>query len=124
MTAPEEPIARLRTLRSIALRTPEAKQAAEFYTGAWGLEQVESDNGVSWLRGTGEEHHILEVRAAEGNAIGKIAFSVGSRREVDEAARRLTRAGIPLTEVVTLHLPTIVLFDVHCIFAAAEKLGV
>jgi catechol-2,3-dioxygenase len=96
VTAPAAPIARLRTLRSIALRTPEAKQAAEFYTDAWGLEQVESDNGVSWLRGTGEEHHILEVREAEGNAIGKIAFSVGSRREVDEAARRLTRAGIPL----------------------------
>jgi catechol 2,3-dioxygenase-like lactoylglutathione lyase family enzyme len=90
------PIARLRTLRSVALRTPDARQAAEFYQGAWGLEQVESDNGVSWLRGTGAEHHILEVREAEANAIGKIAFSVGGRREVDDAARRLTSLGLPL----------------------------
>ena len=30
---------------------------------------------------------------------------------------------MPLTEVVTLHLPTIVLFDVHCIVASGEKRG-
>jgi catechol 2,3-dioxygenase-like lactoylglutathione lyase family enzyme len=96
--ATEEPIARLRTLRSVALRTPEAGKAAEFYQGVWGLERVEADNGVSWLRGTGEEHHILEVREADSNAIGKIAFSVGSRREVDDAARRLAKAGIPLVQ--------------------------
>lgn len=96
MSLPESPVARLRTVRSVALRTPKARQAAEFYQGAWGLEQVDSDSGVSWLRGTGPEHHILEVREADANAIGKLAFSVGSRREVDDAARRLVNAGIPL----------------------------
>lgn len=96
MTAPDQPVARLRTLRSVALRTPDAGLATEFYRSAWGLEEVDNDKGVSWLRGTGEEHHILEVREAERNALGKIAFSVGSRREVDEAARRLTALGIKL----------------------------
>jgi catechol 2,3-dioxygenase-like lactoylglutathione lyase family enzyme len=91
-----EPVARLRTLRSVALRTPDAATAAGFYQDVWGLEQVDSDSGVSWLRGTGEEHHILEIRTAERNALGKIAFSVGSRKEVDETARRLTAAGIGL----------------------------
>lgn len=91
-----EPAVRLRTLRSVALRTPAAVEAADFYQHVWGLEEVESDGGVSWLRGTGKEHHILEVRAAERNALGKIAFSVASRKEVDDAARRLVKAGIEL----------------------------
>ncbi|MFC9977285.1 VOC family protein [Spirillospora sp. NPDC127200] len=96
--APAGPVARLRTLRSVALRTPEAKRAAEFYRHVWGLDTVEDDQGgaVSWLRGTGQEHHILEVREADRNALGKIAFSVGSPREVDDAARRLTALGIAL----------------------------
>jgi len=90
------PIARLRTLRSVAVRTPEAVAAAEFYEQVWGLQQVEADNGVSWLRGSGAEHHILEVRDGEANGLGKIAFSVGTPREVDEAARRLAERGIAL----------------------------
>ncbi|QFG27248.1 extradiol ring-cleavage dioxygenase [Actinomadura sp. WMMB 499] len=94
-TAPG-PIARLRSLRSVAVRTPDAAAAAEFYRHVWGLNPVESDTGVTWLRGTGAEHHILEVRQAEANALGKIAFSVATPREVDAAAFRLESLGIPL----------------------------
>ncbi|MEU6041400.1 VOC family protein [Actinomadura sp. NPDC047616] len=90
------PVARLRTLRSVALRSPDARRAAEFYQHVWGLEPVEHDDGVAWLRGTGREHHILEMRQAERNALGKIAFSVATPREVDEAARRLEALGVPL----------------------------
>ncbi|MFE3454224.1 VOC family protein [Nonomuraea sp. NPDC059194] len=91
-----QPVARLRTLRSVALRTPDAADAAEFYRHVWGLDPVEQDGGVTWLRGTGQEHHILELREAEQNALGKIAFAVGAPRDVDEAARRLAALGIPL----------------------------
>ncbi|NUU23401.1 MAG: extradiol ring-cleavage dioxygenase [Streptomycetaceae bacterium] len=94
--SPYEPIARLRTLRSVALRTPRAKEAAEFYENAWGLQPVAADTGVTWMRGTGAEHHILELREGEQNALGKIAFSVGTPREVDDAARRLQARGIAL----------------------------
>ncbi|GAA3108062.1 VOC family protein [Streptosporangium carneum] len=89
-------VARLRSLRSVALRTPNVSEAAEFYREVWGLSEVEGDNGVSWLRGAGAEHHILEVRRAERNALGKIAFSVGSPAEVDDAARALAELGVPL----------------------------
>ncbi|XVQ16081.1 MFS transporter [Spirillospora sp. CA-255316] len=89
------PVARLRTLRSVALRTPEASRAAEFYEHVWGLSRIDGGDGVAWLRGSGAEHHVLEVREAAQNALGKIAFSVGSPREVDEAARRLEALGIP-----------------------------
>lgn len=96
MSGPAAPAGRLRALRSVALRTPDARQSASFYQDVWGLAEVDSDNGVSWLRGTGDEHHVLEIRQAGSNALGKIAFSVGSRREVDEAARALAAAGIGL----------------------------
>ncbi|MFD0900629.1 VOC family protein [Actinomadura sediminis] len=90
------PIARLRSLRSVAVRTPDAAAAAEFYQHIWGLNPVEADTGVTWLRGTSPEHHILEVRRADANALGKIAFSVATPREVDEAAFRLRAHGVPL----------------------------
>src|SRR5580692_7395224 len=35
----------------------------------------------------------------------------------------LAREGTPLTDIVTLHLPTIELFEVHCIVARGENDG-
>jgi catechol 2,3-dioxygenase-like lactoylglutathione lyase family enzyme len=93
---PEQPVARLRALRSVALCSPASSDAAEFYAQVWGLEAVESDTGATWLRGTGPEHHILELRHAEQNALGKIAFAVATPGEIDEAAFRLTALGVPL----------------------------
>jgi catechol 2,3-dioxygenase-like lactoylglutathione lyase family enzyme len=80
----------------VALRTPRAKEAAEFYENVWGLQTVDADTDVTWLRGSGAEHHILELRDGEQNALGKIAFSVGTPRDVDDAARRLQARGIAL----------------------------
>ncbi|MCM2390624.1 VOC family protein [Streptomyces albipurpureus] len=88
------PVARLRSLRSVSLATPRSVESAEFYREVWGLTPMECDGGSTWLRGTGPEHHVLELRAAEQNALRKIAFAVGDRREVDTAARRLAEWGI------------------------------
>ncbi|MEZ7002109.1 VOC family protein [Streptomyces sp. AD55] len=100
------PVARLRSLRSVTLHTPHAAATAAFYDEVWGLTPVERDGAAAWLRGTGSEHHILEVREAERNAVGKIVFSVGDRREVDSAARRLAGHGVRLlTEPTALDQP-------------------
>lgn len=90
---PPRPVARLRSLRAVSLHTPRATESAEFYSEVWGLTPVERGDGAAWLRGTGQEHHILELHEAERNALGKIVFSVGDRREVDTAARRLAAHG-------------------------------
>ena len=37
--------------------------------------------------------------------------------------RFVTRAGTPFTDVVTLHIPTMGLPDVHCIVASGENDG-
>nr|WP_202550939.1 VOC family protein [Streptomyces sp. SID8352] len=83
-------------MRSVTLHTPDAAESAAFYGEVWGLTPVERDDGAAWLRGTGTEHHILEVREAARNAVGKIVFSVGDRREIDSAARRLAGHGVQL----------------------------
>ncbi|MEU8620511.1 VOC family protein [Streptomyces sp. NPDC048623] len=91
---PPGPIARLRALRSVELYTPAFTESAGFYEDVWGLETVESDTGTRWLRGTGEEHHVLQLTAHERVGLGRISFAVATPAEVDEAARRLEARGL------------------------------
>lgn len=90
------PVVKLRSLRSVSLRTERFAEAAEFYHEVWGLTPVETDRDAAWLRGTGSEHHIVELQRAEHNGLGKIAFAVGTPAEIDEAGKRLVELGIPM----------------------------
>jgi catechol 2,3-dioxygenase-like lactoylglutathione lyase family enzyme len=96
ITNPGPPVARLRALRSVSLLVPDPKTAADFYADSWGLTPVDRGDDVAWLRGTGEEHHILHLAHNEENALGRIAFALGSRREVDDAARGLETLGVTI----------------------------
>ncbi|WP_369207900.1 VOC family protein [Streptomyces sp. PU-14G] len=93
-SAPAPPIARLRALRSVELLTPAFAEAAGFYEEVWGLQVVETEQGASWLRGTGEEHHALQLTRSDRTGLGRLSFAVGTPAEVDEAARRLELRGI------------------------------
>ncbi|MEU5839096.1 VOC family protein [Streptomyces diacarni] len=92
--APSAPIARLRALRSVELLTPALTEAAGFYEEVWGLQTVETERGARWLRGTGEEHHALQLTRSDRTGLGRLSFAVGTPAEVDEAARRLQARGI------------------------------
>lgn len=94
--SPPQPVARLRSLRAVTLCSPNSDDAAEFYSQVWGLGTVEQDHGAAWLRGTGDEHHILELRHGEANALGKLSFAVATPREIDDTARRLAALGVPM----------------------------
>jgi catechol-2,3-dioxygenase len=96
--APQDdgPAVRIRALRSVALRTTELDSAADFYHEVWGLSPSDSDPALRTLRGTGDEHHILQLVGAEANGLEKISFAVNTPQEVDEAARRLERRGVPI----------------------------
>ncbi len=91
-----EPIVRLRALRSVELRTVACGDSADFYSGIWGLRTVERDTDAVWLRGAGVQHHVLQLTAAERNGLGRISFAVATPAEVDAAARRLEARGIPV----------------------------
>ncbi|MGB8944215.1 MAG: extradiol ring-cleavage dioxygenase, partial [Streptomyces sp.] len=76
---PQPPIARLRALRSVELLTPSFTEAADFYQEVWGLETVEAERGrAAWLRGTGAEHHALQLTRADRVGLGRISFAVGT----------------------------------------------
>ncbi|MEU3712524.1 VOC family protein [Streptomyces catenulae] len=91
---PHEPVARLRALRAVELRTPAVTEATDFYREVWGLETVGAETGAAWLRGTGPEHHVLSLTHADRPALGKISFALAGPAEVDTAARRLAARGI------------------------------
>lgn len=91
-----EPIARLRALRSVELRTTACSDSVDFYSEVWGLRTVEQGADAAWLRGTGEQHHVLQLTAAERNGLGRISFAVATPAEVDAAARRLEARGIAI----------------------------
>ncbi|KQY50896.1 MULTISPECIES: VOC family protein [unclassified Nocardioides] len=92
----DTPVCRMRSLRSITLRVPDPVQSKDFYHEVWGLSTVDEDRSTFWLRATGSEHHVLRLEQHDVNALGKISFALGSRVEVDEAARALQKLGIPL----------------------------
>lgn len=93
-----QPVATVRSLRSVQLRTTELAESVDFYTEVWGLRVVERDGDAAWLRGTGENHHVLALDTAERNGLGCISFALASPREVDDAARALEARGLPLLE--------------------------
>ncbi|MEV4376936.1 VOC family protein [Streptosporangium sp. NPDC049644] len=94
--APAEPVVRLRALRSVSLRSTAVDECVDFYSEAWGLRPTERDRDAAWLRGTGAEHHILQLVGADESGLDKIAFAVATPREIDEAAHRLRLLTIPL----------------------------
>jgi catechol-2,3-dioxygenase len=91
-----DPVARLHSLRSVELRTPTWAEATDFYGEVWGLRVVEQDTSGAWLRGTGDDHHVLQLTEADRNGLGKISFALNTPAEVDAAAHRLERLGVPL----------------------------
>lgn len=91
-----EPVCKLRSLRSVSLKVPETARAKDFYHEVWGLSTVEEDSDRFWLRGTGSEHHILKLEKGQQNALGGVAFALGTPQEVDRAALKLGALGIPL----------------------------
>lgn len=92
------PIAPLKTLRSVELRTTALADSIDFYSEVWGLRTVEREAKAAWMRGTGDQHHVLALTEGNANGLGCISFAVATPAEVDEAARRLESRSIPILE--------------------------
>jgi catechol 2,3-dioxygenase-like lactoylglutathione lyase family enzyme len=80
-------------MRSISLRSTKLEQCKRYYGGPWGLTSIPAASDRTLFRGTGSEHHVLEVIGSNDSGLDKIAFAVSSRDEVDEAAVILGKAG-------------------------------
>jgi catechol 2,3-dioxygenase len=53
-------------LRSIALTVPDLVTARNFYTQTWKLDVAAEVGGVLYLRGSGDDHHLLALQQAPG----------------------------------------------------------
>jgi catechol-2,3-dioxygenase len=82
----------------VTLRTVALAESVDFYTEVWGLRVVERDTDGAWLRGTGENHHVLALQEAPQNGLGCVSFAVATPADVDDAARALQQHGVPLLE--------------------------
>jgi catechol 2,3-dioxygenase len=56
----------IEALRSVALTVPDLAAAETFYTRVWRLDVAHRAPGAIWLRGSGRDHHLLELREQPG----------------------------------------------------------
>lgn len=92
--------------RHIAVRTPGAEIAAEFYEQVWGLVPVATDDGASFLRTRATEHHQLEIHPGGERRLDHLAFAVPDEDELVRAHDELTAAGLEvLGEPALLNRP-------------------
>ncbi|MDX6739568.1 VOC family protein [Actinocorallia sp. A-T 12471] len=94
MTAPPK----IRALRHVGLRTTALEESVAFYSGPWGLELVERSDDAAYLRAAGPEHHVLQLHAADHNALDHIAFALPTPEEVDAAAAWAAAEGAQIIE--------------------------
>lgn len=84
-------------LRHIDLAVPDLNAEVAFYTGQWGLTEVITDSGLSFLAAEGSpEHHVVRLRAAAEKRVDLIAFGAATPADVDTLALRLARDGVRL----------------------------
>ena len=48
-------------LRSVDLETPDIARSEQFYTSVWGLDLVTRHEGVTYLRASGADHHVVAL---------------------------------------------------------------
>ena len=81
-------------LRSVALTVPDLAAAERFYTQVWQLDVAARAAGVLYLRGSGDDHHLLSLRAAAGlPQILKVTLRARSADALAHVARATVAAG-------------------------------
>src|SRR4051794_11914518 len=81
-------------LRSVALTVPDLDAAERFYTEVWKLAVADRSHGALYLRGSGSDHHLLELRQAEGTPqLLRVTLRARSQDDLERIATTTTRAG-------------------------------
>lgn len=81
-------------LRSVALTVPDLVEAEQFFTSIWHLDVVAKTEHAIYFRGTGADHHLLELHQAEGPAkILCVTLRARDRSALDKVAQAAVAAG-------------------------------
>jgi catechol 2,3-dioxygenase len=70
-------------LRSVDLETPDVGLSEQFYTLVWGLDLVTRHEGVTYLRASGVDHHVVALRQGDRPALGAVTFRLHSDAEFE-----------------------------------------
>ena len=84
------------SLRSVELLVPDLVLAERFYTASWGLAVAAREPGRIWLRATGADHHVLDLRQAPQAAIRAVTFRAADAAALDRVLRAAEAAGATL----------------------------
>lgn len=83
-------------LRSVELQTPDLARSEAFYIDVWGLELVTRTGGVTYLRATGADHHVVALQQGDGPALRAIDFRLYSASEFERVAAACQQHGATL----------------------------
>ena len=87
-------MARVTDVRYVAYGVTNLEEERRFYTQAWGLEEVPSDDGMVYLRAPGtSERFVVRLRASEMKRIDLMAWATASRDDVDALFIKVKDAG-------------------------------
>jgi catechol-2,3-dioxygenase len=93
-------------LRSVALTVPDLARAEQFYVDVWHLAVVDRGAGVTYLRGSGRDHHLLSLHEAAGTAIRNVTLRARTEDALQRIAESTVRAGgTVLTAVAPVQEP-------------------
>lgn len=81
-------------LRSVALTVPDLAVAEHFFTSIWHLDVVAKNERAIYFRGTGSDHHLLELHHAEGPAkIRYVTLRARDHSALEKVAQAAVAAG-------------------------------
>jgi len=84
-------------LRHVDLAVPDFETQRTFYTDLWGLTEVGTDGGLSYLAAEGSpEQYVVRLRKAAEKRLDLIAFGMDSAASVDALAQNLAGQGVQL----------------------------
>lgn len=94
-------------LRHIDLAVPDFERQVSFFQGTWGLTEIGTDTGVSFLAAEGSpEQYVVRVRRSQDKRVDLVSFGASSTEDVDELAATLGTDGVKLIfEPRTLDTP-------------------
>jgi catechol 2,3-dioxygenase len=83
-------------LRSVALETPDLGRSEQFYATVWGLDLVTRHAGVTYLRASGLDHHVVALRQGDRPALRAVTFRLDSESAFETIAAASLRHGATL----------------------------
>jgi catechol 2,3-dioxygenase-like lactoylglutathione lyase family enzyme len=84
-------------LRHVDLAVPDFAAQRAFYTDLWGLTEVASDSGLSYLAAEGSsESHVVRIRQSDAKGVETISLGAADRSSVDQLAEQLGTAGVTI----------------------------